>query len=238
MTASPARSSVHPPRRCGTLQTIRIRHTDRRPVTDAPVAPAVGARPSATSGRPPSTRGLHLLRRVRCHRPRLAPPTTARGTRPWIPHGRRRWPTGPGSRRPGPGGVRASPTRRSRPATVDLRPEPRLRPRRLSAHRSRSRPWRPHTPSSTATTTPPGLATGRGGAQRDLARGDRTRPAPYLPLQRGHRGSRHPARLSACSPVSASLTSRSGCLGVADPDHAGPPHTPRLPADQVVEIVG
>jgi nitroreductase len=27
-------------------------------------------------------------------------------------------------------------------------------------------------------------------------------------------------------------------LGVADPDHAGPPHTPRLPADQVVEVVG
>jgi len=26
-------------------------------------------------------------------------------------------------------------------------------------------------------------------------------------------------------------------LGVADPEHAGPPHTPRLPADQVVEIV-
>jgi len=26
-------------------------------------------------------------------------------------------------------------------------------------------------------------------------------------------------------------------LGVGDPDHAGPPHTPRLPADQVVEIV-
>ncbi len=26
-------------------------------------------------------------------------------------------------------------------------------------------------------------------------------------------------------------------LGVADPDHAGPPHTPRLPTDQVVEIV-
>jgi nitroreductase len=26
-------------------------------------------------------------------------------------------------------------------------------------------------------------------------------------------------------------------LGVADPDHVGPPHTPRLPADQVVEIV-
>ena len=25
-------------------------------------------------------------------------------------------------------------------------------------------------------------------------------------------------------------------LGAADPDHAGPPHTPRLPADQVVEI--
>jgi hypothetical protein len=27
-------------------------------------------------------------------------------------------------------------------------------------------------------------------------------------------------------------------FGVGDPDHAGPPHTPRLPADQVVEIVG
>lgn len=27
-------------------------------------------------------------------------------------------------------------------------------------------------------------------------------------------------------------------LGMADPDHAGPPHTPRLPADQVVEVVG
>ncbi len=27
-------------------------------------------------------------------------------------------------------------------------------------------------------------------------------------------------------------------LGFADPDHAGPPHTPRLPADQTVEIVG
>jgi hypothetical protein len=26
-------------------------------------------------------------------------------------------------------------------------------------------------------------------------------------------------------------------LGVADPDHAGPRHTRRLPADQVVEIV-
>lgn len=26
-------------------------------------------------------------------------------------------------------------------------------------------------------------------------------------------------------------------FGVADPDHAGPPHTPRLPADQTVEIV-
>ncbi|MET7402420.1 nitroreductase [Dactylosporangium sp. NPDC005572] len=26
-------------------------------------------------------------------------------------------------------------------------------------------------------------------------------------------------------------------LGVADPDHAGPPHTPRLPADQVIEVV-
>ena len=26
-------------------------------------------------------------------------------------------------------------------------------------------------------------------------------------------------------------------LGLADPDHPGPPHTPRLPADQVVEIV-
>jgi nitroreductase len=26
-------------------------------------------------------------------------------------------------------------------------------------------------------------------------------------------------------------------LGAADPDHAGPPHTPRLPADQVIEIV-
>jgi nitroreductase len=26
-------------------------------------------------------------------------------------------------------------------------------------------------------------------------------------------------------------------LGVPDPDHAGPPHTPRLPADQVVDIV-
>ncbi len=26
-------------------------------------------------------------------------------------------------------------------------------------------------------------------------------------------------------------------LGAADPEHAGPPHTPRLPADQVVEIV-
>jgi hypothetical protein len=26
-------------------------------------------------------------------------------------------------------------------------------------------------------------------------------------------------------------------LGMADPDHAGPPHTPRLPADQLVEIV-
>jgi hypothetical protein len=25
-------------------------------------------------------------------------------------------------------------------------------------------------------------------------------------------------------------------LGMADPDHAGPPHAPRLPADQVVEI--
>jgi hypothetical protein len=25
-------------------------------------------------------------------------------------------------------------------------------------------------------------------------------------------------------------------LGSADPDHAGPPHTPRLPAEQVVEI--
>jgi nitroreductase len=25
-------------------------------------------------------------------------------------------------------------------------------------------------------------------------------------------------------------------LGIADPDHAGPPHTPRLPADQTVEI--
>jgi hypothetical protein len=27
-------------------------------------------------------------------------------------------------------------------------------------------------------------------------------------------------------------------LGVGDPEHAGPPHTPRLPADQVVEVVG
>jgi len=27
-------------------------------------------------------------------------------------------------------------------------------------------------------------------------------------------------------------------LGIGDPEHAGPPHTPRLPADQVVEIVG
>jgi hypothetical protein len=26
-------------------------------------------------------------------------------------------------------------------------------------------------------------------------------------------------------------------LGVGDPEHAGPPHTPRLPADQIVEIV-
>jgi hypothetical protein len=26
-------------------------------------------------------------------------------------------------------------------------------------------------------------------------------------------------------------------LGAADPDHAGPSHTPRLPAEQVVEIV-
>lgn len=26
-------------------------------------------------------------------------------------------------------------------------------------------------------------------------------------------------------------------LGAADPDHAGPPHTPRLPADQVVEVI-
>ena len=26
-------------------------------------------------------------------------------------------------------------------------------------------------------------------------------------------------------------------LGAADPDHAGPPHTPRLPAEQVVEVV-
>ena len=26
-------------------------------------------------------------------------------------------------------------------------------------------------------------------------------------------------------------------LGLADPDHAGPSHTPRLPTDQVVEIV-
>ena len=25
-------------------------------------------------------------------------------------------------------------------------------------------------------------------------------------------------------------------LGIPDPDHAGPPHTPRLPADQTVEI--
>jgi nitroreductase len=26
-------------------------------------------------------------------------------------------------------------------------------------------------------------------------------------------------------------------LGIPDPDHAGPPHTPRLPADQVVEVI-
>ena len=26
-------------------------------------------------------------------------------------------------------------------------------------------------------------------------------------------------------------------LGTADPDHAGPPHTPRLPAEQVVEVI-
>ena len=27
-------------------------------------------------------------------------------------------------------------------------------------------------------------------------------------------------------------------IGVGDPEHAGPPHTPRLPAEQVVEVVG
>jgi hypothetical protein len=27
-------------------------------------------------------------------------------------------------------------------------------------------------------------------------------------------------------------------LGVGDPEHARPPHTPRLPADQVVEVAG
>ncbi|WP_433221444.1 hypothetical protein ACQP00_20655 [Dactylosporangium sp. CS-047395] len=27
-------------------------------------------------------------------------------------------------------------------------------------------------------------------------------------------------------------------LGVADPDHAGPPHAPRLPATEVITVAG
>ena len=214
------------------LQTLRIRHTDRRPVSDTPVDPAALERLRHTAEAEGS--GLHLLRpddvielaSAAAHAQDVEGLDEAwrEELAYWVGGAAgaglgaagRRDPGRAGRRPPCPGGTSATAAR-------------------CRSGRATTAP--PGTRSSTAPTTP--ASAGCGPARRSARSGwPRSRsPSSAGAAQRGGRGPGAPgASCAGCWPTSGSPTS---CLrlGIADPDHAGPPHTPRLPADQVVEIV-
>ncbi len=212
------------------LQTARIRHTDRRPLTDTPVEPAVidALRAACVDE---GTR-MHVLSpdAVVGWLPRRCGRSTSRSS---IHPGATSWFTGLA--------VRATAASASPP-----RPSPALS-QPLPCPAAISVPWaicpwdRVTTPlrytrSSTATRTPqwPGCVRARHSVRSGSSPSSTTwRSSRSAPRSRSSRPGSHCA---GCSPMSANHSWRfvEAC---ADPDYPGPPHTPRRPADQVVEIV-
>jgi nitroreductase len=212
------------------LQTIRVRHTDRRPVADTPIDPPA----IETLRRVADAEGAHIHVLRRDDVVTLASEATrAQSLEDMDPSWREELDYWAGGVRESGLGVPANTIPSTPPATTV--------PGRDFGHGGTLPVGQGHDRSAVYAIlygdedTPLGWLRG-GEALSAVWLAAIEHGLSLLPLSAAVEvdGTRHALRHMLSNLGEPYLVLR---LGMADPDHAGPPHTPRLPAEQVIELV-